>query len=424
LCFQHLSEVSAFLEGGNADLFSTPHADAYALTGSADSSIEAPCNAVNHGNVDGPSGPCLGRLDFCITNELTQPLKITSLLQLALSYRDKAYFTVLIDSLSNLRDILSQLDDVEQAVGGPCLSSAFSVLPLIGIFLEIDCGQSRCGLAPPTTDSGKTKIKAILSEIVDAEEKGLVTFRGLHVYQGGLQHVRSEEDREEAVKGSSIKVATLTRAFLQSEECMGLYGGVECQIITGGGTGTFQSEMAGLQHNEVQPGSYCFMDLDYAGNAKGNCDYKYACYHHTSVLSINVEDVENPRVVVDLGSKSTDLMSCSPQLTDPSVNSGFNQLLVPREVIQYTSGGDNHGILTGPGIKSLLLNEEQIVGGTGMGLKVGESLRAVFGHVDPTVNMYDYFVVYDENDEEGGGGGETEKVVADVWRIGGRGAGM
>jgi hypothetical protein len=126
-----------------------------------------------------------------IANEVTQPLKISNLLSLASTHQDKAYLSILVDSIQNLRDILLQLEDIEQAVGGACSASAFSVLPLIGVFLEVDCGQSRCGLAPPISDSGKAGIREIMTEITNAEEKGLITFRGLHVYQGALQHVRS-----------------------------------------------------------------------------------------------------------------------------------------------------------------------------------------------------------------------------------------
>ena len=43
--------------------------------------------------------------------------------------------------------------------------------------------------------------------------------------------------------------------------------GLDCPVIGGAGTGTFGLEAASGVYTEVQCGSYCFMDADYARNA-------------------------------------------------------------------------------------------------------------------------------------------------------------
>jgi D-serine deaminase-like pyridoxal phosphate-dependent protein len=43
-------------------------------------------------------------------------------------------------------------------------------------------------------------------------------------------------------------------------------GGITCERITGAGTGTFALEAASGVWNELQVGSYLFMDADYGRN--------------------------------------------------------------------------------------------------------------------------------------------------------------
>ena len=82
-----------------------------------------------------------------------------------------------------------------------------------------------------------------------------LTFGGLHVYHGGIQHVRTTEDRSAAVARGPSAAARETAAQLAA-------AGVEGPVVTGAGTGTFMLEVAAGTHTEVQPGSYLFMDGD------------------------------------------------------------------------------------------------------------------------------------------------------------------
>jgi len=63
--------------------------------------------------------------------------------------------------------------------------------------------------------------------------------------------------------------------------------GLTCDIVTGGGTGTFPYETGSGVYNEVQPGSYALMDVDYGKNEFDPIApaFEPALYILTSVMS-------------------------------------------------------------------------------------------------------------------------------------------
>ena len=225
-------------------------------------------------------------------------------------------------------------------------------------------------------------------------------FRGLHVYQGALQHVRTVADRRAAVFAQSVATAARARQLLEG-------AGIAVPIVTGAGTGTFLYEIEGGQHTEVQPGSYVFMDGDYAdnetdGGADGRGVYEPSLWVHATVCSVTVAA---DRAVVDAGMKAVCLLSGPPRLTVQDEAFGFGAR--PAEGVVYECGGDEHGILSGPGVR-------------GLALKVGDTVRLLPSHIDPTVNMHCHYVLIEESTlahEEG-------PAVEGVWAIDGRSPGM
>ncbi|MFV0602044.1 MAG: alanine racemase, partial [Brachymonas sp.] len=117
------------------------------------------------------------------------------------------------------------------------------------VLVEIDVGANRCGVPP-----GAPAVK--LAERV-AKEQGL-TFAGLQSYQGRAQHLRSLEERKAAI-ARAIEWTADTATALKKV-------GLECDVVGGAGTGTFELEAASGVYNELQAGSYVFMDADYARN--------------------------------------------------------------------------------------------------------------------------------------------------------------
>src|SRR6185437_455751 len=80
-------------------------------------------------------------------------------------------------------------------------------------------------------------------------------FSGVQAYQGALQHLENYEDRrsrfDEAVEVVKAAVAALETAGLKPE------------LVSGGGTGSYYFEANSGVYNELQCGSYAFMDADY-----------------------------------------------------------------------------------------------------------------------------------------------------------------
>ena len=116
----------------------------------------------------------------------------------------------------------------------------------IEVLVEIDCGAGRCGV----NNSGAV---VEIAKAVDAAE-GL-RFSGIQAYQGAMQHMDKYEDRKAKI---DIAVAMVRDAVdtLKAE-------GLTCDIVGGGGTGSYYFEGNSGVYNELQCGSYAFMDADY-----------------------------------------------------------------------------------------------------------------------------------------------------------------
>lgn len=144
----------------------------------------------------------------------------------------------------------------------------------LGVFIEIDCGAGRCGVT--TTDA----VVEIGKATRDAKN---LTFKGLQAYQGAMQHMDSFEDRQ----------AKLDTAIAQVKDAIeGLKAeGIECDLVSGGGTGSYYFESNSGVYNELQCGSYAFMDADYGrildkdGNRIDKGEWENAFFILTSVMS-------------------------------------------------------------------------------------------------------------------------------------------
>jgi len=158
---------------------------------------------------------------------------------------------------------------------------------------------------------------------------------------------------------------------------------IPCEVITGGGTGTFTYEAASGVYNEVQPGSFALMDVDYARNEPDpNAPrFEHALFVLATVMSLRSAE-GNERATLDAGLKafSTDSGPASP--TFP----GW----------QVRSVSDEHTVM------------HRI--GHGPPVKLGDKALLVPGHCDPTVNLHDWIVAI------------RKGVVEAVWPVDARGA--
>jgi len=198
-------------------------------------------------------------------------------------------------------------------------------------------------------------------------------FAGLQAYQGRAQHIRSNEERRAAIAAAADAVRA-TRSLLDKS-------GVPCPTVTGAGSGTFMFEVAQGAWDEIQPGSYVFMDRDYARNEWAPPQPRFE--HALFVLATVMSRPGPALAVVDAGLKAS------------SVDSGMPGVW-QRPGLSYTRASDEHGwVEIAPGAPAPAL---------------GDKLLLVPGHCDPTVNLYDWYVCV------------RRGVVEALWSISARGA--
>jgi len=253
---------------------------------------------------------------------------------------------------------------------GVCVESAVNVAALVeggyagDVYIELEVGMRRCGVEPG--EPAVTLARTI------SQSKGL-RFAGLHAYHGRAQHVRSMEERHALIERAAQHVVHTKRLLKEA--------GIECPIVTGAGSGTYMLEVETGAWDEIQPGSYIFMDRDYGLNewAAPLPRFEHSLFVLATVMSTPGPD----RLIVDAGLKASSVDSGMPGIWE-------------RPGLTYKSASDEHGwIEIGAGVAAP---------------RLGEKLMLVPGHCDPTVNLYDWYVCV-----RGG-------VVEALWPIAARGA--
>lgn len=216
------------------------------------------------------------------------------------------------------------------------------------VFVEIDCGAGRCGV--------KTPEEVVVIAKAAAAAPGL-KFTGIQAYQGAMQHMDRYEDRKARLDAAIAQV----KACVEALEAAGL----KPQLVSGGGTGSYYFESNSGVYNELQCGSYAFMDADYGrildqnGNRIDRGEWENALFILTSVMS----HVKADKAICDAGLKAQ------------SVDSGL-PVVFGRTDVKYAKCSDEHGVIEDP---------------AGV-LKVGDKLKLVPGHCDPTCNVHDWYV--------------------------------
>ncbi len=216
----------------------------------------------------------------------------------------------------------------------------------LDVLVEIDCGAGRCGVEPGAS-------AVALAQAVDAAPH--LVFAGIQAYHGKAQHIADPAERRAAIAASTEKAARTVSMLADV--------GLICRIVGGAGTGSFDLEGTSGLYTELQCGSYIFMDADYAriiGQGGGPLGgFEHALFVLTSVMSRAAPG----RVVCDAGLKAH------------AVDSGLPTLF-GRPDLAFSGISDEHGQIDDPA-------------GT---LRLGERLKLVPGHCDPTVNLHDWYV--------------------------------
>ncbi|MIL09620.1 DSD1 family PLP-dependent enzyme [Salmonella enterica subsp. enterica] len=288
-----------------------------------------------------------GIKDILVTNEVRDAAKIDRLARLP---KYGASVTVCVDDVANIAD----LSAAAQKHGTE-----------LGVFVEIDCGAGRCGV----------KTAGAVVEVAKAAAAAPnLTFKGIQAYQGAMQHMDNYDDRKAKLDAAIAQVKEAVDAL----EAVGL----KPEFVSGGGTGSYYFESNSGVYNELQCGSYAFMDADYGrihdqnGKRIDKGEWENALFILTSVMSHAKPNL----AVVDAGLKAQ------------SVDSGL-PFIYGRDDVKYIKCSDEHGVVDDP---------------NGV-LAINEKLRLVPGHCDPTCNVHDWYI------------GVRNGKVETVWPVSARG---
>jgi D-serine deaminase-like pyridoxal phosphate-dependent protein len=285
--------------------------------------------------------------DLLLANELIGSGKSARAARVAATLRDRSgasgRLTVAVDS----RDGLLALSE---AAGQAGVS--------IGVLVDINVGQNRCGVAPG--------VAALDLARAVADSSGLA-LRGVMGYEGHVQPIRARAERESAARAAMsqlLESAAMIRA-----------AGLPCDVVSAGGTGTYDisGRVAGV--TEIQAGSYALMDTDYLEVRVG---FEQAFWVLGTVVSAPTPD----RCVVDAGHKSMTKDHGMPSVAD-----------IDGAVV--TALNDEHAVID--------------VSRASRRPRIGDRLRLMPSHTDPTINLHDDFYVVD-----------GDRVI-DVWPIAARG---
>ena len=276
--------------------------------------------------------------DVLIANEILGPGKAVRAAKVA----KQVDLMVAIDSDSTLDDLAS----AARAVG-----------VTVGVLVDVNVGLPRCGIAHG---------EPALALAQRAHETEGVQLHGLMGYEGHVVGLENREEREaRAAKAMDrlLETARLVRA-----------AGLPCEIVSAGGTGTF--DITGVMDGitEVQAGSYVLMDTAYA---KLGTPFEQAFTILSTVLSRPRPDL----CATDAGLKACAVDHGNPELKDMD---GASVLFL----------SDEHC--------SISLPPDSTVA-------PGDRIELWPSHIDPTINLHD--VLYALNGDE----------VGEVWPVAARG---
>ena len=167
--------------------------------------------------------------DLLIANEVVTAAKCARIAALARRIR----ITTAVDSLAGLEALSRAARDAGSRVG---------------VLVDLNVGQGRCGVEPG---------EAVVTLARQAAQSDGITLRGVMGYEGHLQAIRNRAERESRTRQAMHGLVNAARLLRDS--------GLPCEIVSAGGTGTYDisGRIEGI--TEIQAGSYALMDTDYAG---------------------------------------------------------------------------------------------------------------------------------------------------------------
>ncbi|MFP6778800.1 MAG: alanine racemase [Alphaproteobacteria bacterium] len=205
--------------------------------------------------------------------------------------------------------------------------------------------------------TGAKNIKEIIRLASLTNNNKYLNYIGITAYAGDIQHINNYNKRKIE---TNIRHNYLNKIINKLKE-----ENLSPEIISGGGTGSYDIDTNRKLFTELQVGSYVFNDVEYdnVNIYKSNENpFKTGLFIASSVISI----IDNYNYIIDAGLKA--LSTDSKYLPKPIGS-------LPKQT-KYSFMGDEHGKITLPKNSSKRL-------------KHGEIVIIQPSHCDPTVNLYD-----------------------------------
>lgn len=261
--------------------------------------------------------------NILIANEVIGEAAIRRVVNLA----RHAKIMVVIDQLENARDISA---------------AAVQYGAVLDVLVDLDVGLGRCGIRDE-------------EHLVDlAKQVGKLpglSFRGVFGYEGQVQFLPDRGERTKQGQAANDRLVRAAKAISST--------GLQVDIVSGAGTGTYDiaAEFPGI--TEIQAGSYIFMDGTYQ---KLGLPFKQSL----TVLSTVVSRPTDELVIFDVGMKGI-----SPERFNPFVK-GYESMIDVKKL------SEEHAIAHIQG---------------GIDPRPGDKVHLIPSHCCTTVNLYNNIFV-------------------------------
>ena len=279
-----------------------------------------------------------GVRSILVANEVIGPDKISAAAALA----RHADLVIAVDDAGNIADLSAAMT----AAGSQA-----------GVLVDLDVGMARCGARSP---------EQALELARRAHAAPGLELRGVQAYEG---HCMLEPDRD-----TRVQLATQAMAYAASVKELLRTDGLPAEVLSAGGTGTYNITGRHPAVTELQAGSYVFMDAFHGSLVPG---FAVSLTVLTTVLARHGDTV-----IFDAGRKSI----------------GIDFVLPPIQGYDYQARyyAEEHALFdTDPGFPA----------------QIGDRARLICGYAPTTVNLHDVIFTIDGD------------LVTGVWPVFPRGPG-
>lgn len=227
----------------------------------------------------------------------------------------------------------------------------------LDVLIEVDVGMGRGGVRSPQ--------EAVVLARAVSKLPGL-RLRGIQAYEG---HCMLEPDRDVRIRKAGEAIALAAEVMDQMSRA-----GFPCEVVSAGGTGTYDITGADLRVTEIQAGSYVFMDNFHGSLVPG--------FSRSLTVLATVVIRHGRKIVLDAGLKSIGVDEALPTMVPyPFYKGEFHEEHALFEVDERCT------------------------------LQRGDTVELIPGYAPTTVNLYDIYHVVENG------------MVTDIWLITPRGPG-